>query len=166
MLYVTKIDWSKIETALTVYRHDKFKSAVLDFHINMEAGVNEIINCHFRDPGAIKLYLFGLKARIEIARALIGPTPDDKAWNIIATFSELRNIYAHSPTYKTAEGEKRIKAKVTEVWEKILVVNPGLGPNFPNPPREDIVQRAEVVVDRFFREINAHLDSAKEQGQA
>ncbi len=64
MLYQHKIDWSdphKGSDILFFTPADLFKSAVLDFHAEIEGQLEDIINLALRDPTAFKVNGFSRK---------------------------------------------------------------------------------------------------------
>jgi hypothetical protein len=81
MAYQHKIDWSdpaKGSDAVS-FTMEPVKTAVLDFHIQIEGELEDIINLHFRDPAAFKIN--GFARKVALVRALIGKTPDDEIWS-------------------------------------------------------------------------------------
>lgn len=74
MAYSKKIDWkdpAKASGALSSTQY-RFKSAVLDFQVQVEGGLADIITRHFQDPTAYNLTLMGFERRIDLVRALVG----------------------------------------------------------------------------------------------
>ena len=93
MIYDQKINWRDPNKGMEIVssRHDPFESAVIDYQIEMETAISRLINIHFRNPDAYDVERAPLQVRIQLAQALIGPTPDDDVWDIVKAFSRLRN---------------------------------------------------------------------------
>jgi hypothetical protein len=100
-------------------RHDPFKTAVIDYQIEVDSGISDIINIHFRNPDAYDVERASLKVRIQLAQALIGPTPDDDVWDIVKAFSRLRNSLAHSATAYTTEGIEETEQQTLAVFKAV-----------------------------------------------
>jgi hypothetical protein len=149
MIYEDKIDWADPNKTGDVlsFTQSKFKSAVLDYQIEVEGDLEDIIRRHFRDPEAYKVKLLGFQRRIELVRALIGKTPDDGIWETIKRLGELRNQYSHSRFTGTAAG----------ILGQLKSVRPGIFPD--GLPELEIITQAHFIVRRFFREINEALDN-------
>jgi hypothetical protein len=162
MAYSKKIDWrdpAKSSAALVSTRH-RFKSAVLDFQVQVEGELADIITRHFQDPSAYNLTPLGFERRIELVRALVGETPDDDIWPLIKSLGQLRNKYSHSRFVETAEGKAEIATMMVKILEKLKRIRPDL--NFDGVPDADrdymILTESHFVAQRFFREINEGLD--------
>jgi len=159
MIYEDKIDWADPNKTGDVlsFTQSKFKSAVLDYQIEVEGDLEDIIRRHFRDPEAYKVKLLGFQHRIELVRALIGKTPDDGIWEIVKRLGELRNQYSHSRFTGTAAGKKKIEDVTTKILGQLKSVRPGIFPD--GLPELEIITQAHFMVRRFFREINEALDN-------
>jgi hypothetical protein len=110
MAYSKKINWKDPAKASAVLASTqyKFKSAVLDFQVQVEGELADIITRHFQDPTAYKLNAVGFERRIELVRALVGKTPDDEIWPLVKGLGQLRNKYSHSRFIETADGKSEI----------------------------------------------------------
>jgi len=82
-------------------------------------GVKSQIICDFTDPEAHDVTRAPFGVQIEIARALIGKTPDDGIWDVVESFSKLRNIFAHRPHYGTQEGKEEIEDLAAKILVKL-----------------------------------------------
>jgi hypothetical protein len=158
MIYDQKIDWRNPNQGMGIVgsRLDPFKSAVLDYQTDIEAEINDLINLHFRDPDAYDVEYAPLKIRIQLARALIGPTPDDDIWAIITAFSKLRNSLPHSATAYTAEGIKKTESQT----RNLLTALQKLRPEYTDEAAKDkdwVIAWAAMTVQCFFREIRKAL---------
>jgi hypothetical protein len=159
MLYKDKINWhdpNKAGVALS-FTQSKFKSAVLDYQIEVEGDLEDIIKRHFRDPKAYKVKSLPFWSRIKLVRALIGKTPDDGIWKIVEQLGELRNKYSHSRLTGTEEGMKEIKEMTIEILGQIRDIRPDDVPS--ELPDLEVITQAHFMVRRFFRDINEELDS-------
>jgi len=153
MLYEKKIDWTKARGAVLVSTRDPFKSAVLDYQIEVEGDLEDIIKRH---PQAYKTDRMPFRKRIKRVRTLIGKTPDDGIWAVVKSLGCLRNKYAHSRSTETAAGKKEIQKMTAEILTLLKGIRPGI---FPDAlPDQDIIEQAHFMVQRFFREINKALD--------
>jgi hypothetical protein len=79
MIYENKINWRdpNKQAAPLVFVQSKFKSAVLDYQIQVEGELEDMIKRHFRNPEAYQTKYLPFQRRMEMVRALIGETPDD-----------------------------------------------------------------------------------------
>jgi len=159
MIYEDKLNWADQGKAgdVLVFSQSKLKSFVLDYQIEVEGDLEDIIKRHFRDPEAYKVKYVPFQSRIRLVRALIGKTPDDEIWEIVKSLGELRNQYSHSRFTGTEEGIKAIKKMTIEVLSKLKGVRPDIFHG--EIPDLEIITLAHFTVRRFFREINEALDS-------
>jgi hypothetical protein len=74
MAYQHKINWSDPakEGDVVSFTMEPVKTAVLDFHVQIEGELEDIINLHFCDPAAFKTNRLDFARRVSLARALIG----------------------------------------------------------------------------------------------
>jgi hypothetical protein len=117
MLYEKKIDWTKARGAVLVSTRDPFKSAVLDYQIEVEGDLEDIIKRH---PQAYKTDRMPFRKRIKRVRTLIGKTPDGGIWAVVKSLGCLRNKYAHSRSTETAAGKKEIQKMTADLHRKIF----------------------------------------------
>jgi hypothetical protein len=159
MIYENKINWKDPAKGGGVlgFRTYRFKSAVLDYQIQVEGELEDIIKRHFRDPEAYETKYVPFKRRIELVRALIGKTPDDGIWAVVKNLGDLRNRYSHSRINETEAGKKEIQKMTAEILRLLKGIRPGTFPD--GLPDEGIIEQAHFMVQRFFREINEALDS-------
>jgi hypothetical protein len=155
MIYENKIDWTKGLGVLS-FTQSEFKSAVLDYQIQVEGVLEDIIKRHLRDQERMpRLWQFEL--RIKFARALIGETPDDKIWSVVESLGKLRNQYSHSRFTETQAGKQKIQELINAILCQLKSVRPDLVWN-ATPDQMQILMQAHYMVQRFFREINDALD--------
>ena len=143
-------------------RHDPFKSAVIDYQTDMEAAISDLINLHFRNPEAYDVERAPFQTRIQIAKALIGPTPDDDIWDIVKAFSSLRNTLAHSSTAYTEEGIRKTERQTRDILRALQKVRPEYTDEIAKD-RMFMIAWAAITVQGFFREIRealSHNDSS------
>ena len=163
MAYQNKINWSDPKKGSDVmsFSIDPFKSAVLDYNIEIEGELEDIINRHFRNPKAFKTRGMGFNIRLKLARALIGETPDDEIWGIVTNLNELRNKFAHSKSHQSVEGAEKIQEIVDKILEQLRKIWPeiSLATVPENEKNLAIINQANLGVRRFFREIKTGLDS-------
>jgi hypothetical protein len=128
------------------------KTAVLDFHVQIEGELDDIINLHFRDPEAFKINGFGRK--VDLVRALIGKTPDDEIWSLAKKFNKFRKKFAHGkPSPQTLEKNSE------ELLEQVQKIWPAFRPTTDNEQEQrlQILTQAMFAIRRFFREIKQVL---------
>jgi len=158
MIYDQKINWRAL-TALGVlsFSQNKFKSAALDYEIQVEGELGDIIKRHFRDQEVYEIRYLPFRTKIRLVRALIGKTPDDRFWDLIASLGTLRNQYSHSRFTGTAEGQKKIKEITNTILHQMQTIRADLKPEmFPDPL--NVIQQAHLMVQEFFRVIEEVLD--------
>ncbi|SRR6266436_1857106 len=158
MIYEKKIDWTdpaKASDALTFTTY-RFKSAVLDYQIQVEGELEDMIKRHFRDPEAYDTKYVPFKRRMELVRALIGKTPDERIWYVVKSLGDLRNKYSHSRYNETEAGKKDIRKMTADILGLLKGIRPDTFPD--GLPDEEIILQAHFMVKRFFREINEALD--------
>jgi hypothetical protein len=126
MIYDQKINWRSRQShgSKSVQRMIRSRLLILDYQIGMEADINDLINYHFKDPDMYEVERAPLQIRIQIVRALIGPTPDDGVWEIVDRFSKLRNSFAHSATAYTADGIRKTEDQTRAVLKSLQKVRP------------------------------------------
>lgn len=109
------------------------KTAVLDFHVQIEGQLEDIINLAFRDPTAYKTDRLGFSRKVGLVRALIGKTPDDE------------------------------REYADEILEQVRKILPTFGPTpeLDRGKQLQILAQALFVVRRFFREIKAGIALAQ-----
>jgi hypothetical protein len=154
MAYQHKINWSDPSKGsdASSFTIDLFKSAVLDFHVQIEGELEDIINLHFRDPAAFKIN--GFSRKVALVRALIGKTPDDEIWSIVNKLAEFRNKFAHG-----TPGPEVHQNYADEILEQLRKIWPTI--SLASVPDEEknlrVVIQAHFAVRRFFREIKEGL---------
>lgn len=158
MIYDKKINWHDPSIAMGIVgsTHDPFKSAVIDYHTDMEAAISDLIDLNFRDPGAYDVDRAPFQTRIQIARALIGPTPDDDVWDIVKAFSSLRNTLAHSSTAYTQEGRVKTERQTRDILKALQKVRPEYTDEVAKD-RTFMIAWAAMTVQGFFRKIREAL---------
>jgi hypothetical protein len=158
MIYDQKINWqSRTSMGVLSFSQNQFKSAVLDYQIQVEGELGDIIKRHFRDQEVYRLRYVQFRTRIDLVSALIGKTPDDEFWDLITSLGTLRNQYSHSRFTGTAEGQKKIKEITNTILLQMQTIRADLKPEmFPDPL--DVIQQAHLMVQAFFRVINEALD--------
>jgi hypothetical protein len=158
MIYDQKINWRSRQShgSKSVQRMIRSRLLILDYQIGMEADINDLINYHFKDPDMYEVERAPLQIRIQIVRALIGPTPDDGVWEIVDRFSKLRNSFAHSTAAYTADGIRKAEDQTRAVLKSLQKVRP----EFTDAAATDrtwIIGWAALTVQGFFREIRRGL---------
>jgi hypothetical protein len=158
MAYPDKINWSDPRKGSDLLSFDSipepFKSAVLDYHIQIEGQLEDIIKLAFRDPKRFKVNGFGRK--VDFIRALIGETPDDEIWLLVGKLADLRNEFAHgTPAPQT------IQPYIDDIQKQIQKIGPGyiVAAGLYDDKRLDILASAHFVAMRFFREIKEWLSN-------
>jgi hypothetical protein len=164
MIYDQKLDWADPNKGMMVLhaRHDPFKTKVLDYHIAIEAALADLINQHFRGPEFYDIDPVSFSIKVRLARALIGPTPDDSIWKVIGSFSKLRNIFAHSSTSGTQQGIDKIENLAKTLLLELRECRPDI--ILPNvKDKVDVIELVAMTVHRFFREITDALVEGKQR---
>ena len=157
MIYDQKINWEEPNRMMPITsRHDEFRSAVISFHADMGAAISDMINLHFQNPEAFDLERTPFHIQIRLAKALIGPTPDDGVWDIVEAFSKLRNTLAHSSTAYTEEGMKKTVDQARKILKALQKIRPELTDEVAKNKR-DVIAWAAMTVQGFFREIQEAL---------
>jgi hypothetical protein len=83
-------------------------------------------------------------------------------WNVVKSFSKLRNIFAHSQTYGTQAGKKEIESMANHILVELKKIRPDILPTVND--KRDIVELAAFTVNHFFREIRDALARTKLSG--
>jgi len=139
------------------FTQSRFKSAILDYQIQVEGELGDIIKRHFRDQEAYNIRRLQFQARVDLVRALIGDTPDDGFWNLIKSLGNLRNQYSHSRYTETTEGQKKIQDAKNAIFQHMQNIRSDIKPEmFPNDL--EILTWANFMLQVFFRVINEALD--------
>jgi hypothetical protein len=144
--------------SVQVFTQYKFKSAVLDYQVQVEGELADIITRHFQKPSAYNLKNMGFERRIDLVCALIGETHNDEIWPLVKNLGKLRNKYSHSRFTETAEGKSEIAKITNDIFGQVRNIRPDL--NFDGVAERDleIVSQAHFIVQRFFCEINEGLN--------
>jgi hypothetical protein len=156
MIYENKIKWPAM--AILSRTQDPFRDAVLDYQIQVEGALGDIIKRHFRDQRIYNMRYVQFRNRVNLARALIGETPDDAFWPLIETLGDLRNHYSHSRYTRTEAGREKTKAMVEKILRQISEVWPEIEWR-EHPDQIAIIQQAHMMVQGFLQEINRALDT-------
>lgn len=138
---------------------DQFKTAVLDYHIQIEGGLEDIIRIALRDPA--KFSVSGFDRKVRLVRALIGKTPDDEIWEVVKKLAELRNKYAHgTPAPQT------LQESINDLEKELQKIQPGYVIASSLDKQLDILGAAHFTVRRFFREIKEWLAQQSQGNQS
>src|SRR5258708_38243335 len=135
------------------FKKETVKTAVVDYHVQIEGELDDFINLQLRDPEAFKIT--GFARKVALVRALIGRTPDDEIWLVVNKLNEFRNKFAHgTPSPETLQKySEELLDQVRKIWP----------PFSPNPADNEQGQRLQILgqamfaIRRFVREINAAL---------
>jgi hypothetical protein len=156
MAYQHKIDWSDPSkgSEIVSFTMEPVKTAVLDFHLQVETELGEIINLHFKNPDAFKINRLDFSRKVALVQALIGKTPDDEIWPLVNKLSEFRNAFAHGTP--PPEMMQNYADKILEQAQKI---RPAFTPtpDMPQGTQVQILYQAMFVIRRFFREIRENV---------
>ena len=160
MAFQNKINWSAPHTGIQLLSStsDAFKTAVLDYHIQIEGELENIIRMAFRDPDEYKTHRFGFARRVSLVRALIGKSPNDEIWKIVKKLPDLRNEYAHGmPRPQT------VQKYIDELQQQLETIgfNYAITSGVYNDSRLDILASAHFAVGRFFWDIKEWLKSQR-----
>ena len=152
MAYQHKINWSQPGGDVVSFVTEPLKSAVLDYHVQVEVELGDLINVLLRDPEAFKIT--GFARRVALVRALIGKTPDDEIWAIVNKLNEFRNKFGHgTPSAEILKAySQAILEQVRKIWPTFSPSSKGLHDQYI-----EIVSHAMFVIRRFFREIRKGL---------
>jgi hypothetical protein len=156
MAYQHKIDWSDPRKGSDIvgFTLDRFKTAVLDYHIQIEGELEDIIRMAFRDPDKFKIN--GFSRKVDLVQALIGKTPDDQIWSLVDKLADLRHEYAHgTPSPKT------VQKYIGEIQNQLQKIRPDYIIASSLDERLDILGSAHFTVRRFFREIKEWLEQSR-----
>jgi hypothetical protein len=160
MLYENKINWVAPAKGggILQFTLDQFKAAVLDYQVEVEGELGDIIKRHFQDQEEYETRYIPFDRRVALVRALIGKTPNDDIWLLVKSLGKLRNLYSHSRFTWTEAGKKEIQKMTNTMLSQINGIRPDM--NFdPIPDREiQVIIQAHFIVQRFLREINEALD--------
>jgi hypothetical protein len=158
MLYQRKINWSDPSSGSDVvsFMMEPVKTAVLDFHVQIEGELDDLINMLIRDPEAFKIT--GFARKVALVRALIGKTPDDEIWPIVNTLDEFRNKFAHGTL-----GQETLQKYSEEILQQLLRIWPAfsMNPDIEQGKQIQILGQAMFAIRRFFREIKRALETGK-----
>jgi len=123
MAYQHKINWSDPAKGSDVvsFTMEPVKTAVLDFHLQIENELGELIKLHFRDPDSFKIKRSNFDRRVALVRAPIGKTLDDEIWSIVNKSGEFRNVFAHNTP--TPELLQKYADEILEQYENDRVVS-------------------------------------------
>jgi hypothetical protein len=156
MVYQSKINWSDPRKGSDIlsFTIDRFKAAVLDFQIQIEGELEDIIRLHFRDPDAFNIRRLNFSLRVPLVQALTGKTPDEEIWSIVWKLADFRNEFAHgTPPPET------LQKYADEILEQLRKIHPSI--SLASVPDEEkhlsILTQAHFTVRRFFREIKEGL---------
>jgi hypothetical protein len=155
MPYSKKIDWASGMSVLH-FATNPIQSAVLGYHVQMEQWLNRIIAAHLKDPNP-KVWDFSrisFEAKVSIARAMLGPLPDDDVWKTIAEFNRLRNSFAHGRIFGQNDGQERLGNHLKNLLREVRSLDPRV-PVDADPTT--VVQQAAHIANVFFMAINSHL---------
>jgi hypothetical protein len=162
MIYDQKINWRDPKKGIGVLSstHDPFRSAVISYHADMGAAISDIVNLHFQNPKAYDVEGAPFQIQVKIAKALIGPTPDDGVWDIVDAFSKLRNTLAHSSTAYTEEGIKKTERQTRKILNALQKIRPEFTDEVAKDGR-DVITWAAMTAQGFFREIREALQTRR-----
>jgi len=159
MIYNQKINWQdpNMQGAGLAFSQSKFKSAVLDYHIQVEGELGDIIKRLFRDQEAYKIRYVPFRTRIDLVRAPIGKTPDDEFWDLIKSLGNLRNQYSHSRFTETEAGQEKIQEITDTILRQLQNIRSDIKTEML-PNQLEVITQAHFMVQIFFRVINEALD--------
>jgi len=149
MAYQQKINWSDPQKGGDVvsFTMEPVKTAVLDFHVQIEVELEDIINLHFRDPAAFKTNRLDFSRRVSLVRALIGKTPDDEIWSIVNKLGEFRNEFAHK-----TPGPEILQKYADEILEQLRKIWPAfsLTPDIDQGKHLQILSQALFAIQEIL----------------
>ena len=74
---------------------DPMVARILDFHLQVEQSLVELIKSFLKDAEQVKTDNLSFPAKVSWARALAGPQDKDEIWTLALKLNELRNSVAH-----------------------------------------------------------------------
>ena len=151
MAYQHKIDWSHLGIdSVSFTLIEPVKSAVLDFHLQLETELGDIIRLHFKNPEAFKIRRLNFSSRVALVQALIGKTPDDEIWALVNKLTDFRNEFAHGtpPPETVQKYADELLEQVRKIWPAFTPI-----PDSDQGIQLQILGHAMVAIRRFFGEI-------------
>ena len=85
----------------------------VNHHLNIEAQLEDLISSQCRDPDKLEFERMNFPAKVDLARALAGPQPDDDLWGIVLKFNQTRNSFSHRTKTPPAQRLSELSALVT-----------------------------------------------------
>ena len=157
MAHQNKIDWSdpSLANATVSFTMEPVKAGVLDYHVQIEGELDDLIDMLLRDPEAFKIT--GFARKVALVRALIGKTPDDEIWSIVDKLNEFRNKFAHGkpgPEVLQKYSEELLR-QLQKLWP-VFYPNPA---DIEQGKQLQILGQAMFAIRRFFREIKSALQT-------
>jgi hypothetical protein len=115
---------------------------ILDFHLQVEESLVELIESFLRDAKQVKLDRLSFAAKVNWARALVGPQEKDEIWELALKLNALRNSVAHRTPRAPQEKHDELEAELRRLVPEIQLRE-----------QDAAVFYAALACIKFFREI-------------
>jgi hypothetical protein len=129
-------------------QYNTLHSMFINHHLDIEAELEGLIRSQLRAPDSFDVEdpRFPFPKKVDLARALVGPQPDDDLWDILLKFNETRNAIAH-------RDKKDPQTKFNELSK--LVTN--APPSLPVADDTQVMMSALKICTWFIRDIKQSL---------
>lgn len=94
--------------------HHPLHSMFVNHHLNIEAQLEDLISSQCRDPDKLEFERMNFPTKVDLARAMAGPQPDDDLWAMVLKFNQTRNSFSHRTKTPPSQSLAELRALVTK----------------------------------------------------